>query len=156
MAENDTYKPQESGEKRPKEIGREFDPTQTGGASKGWVLKTVTDTADKDGGKPPVSGIEKEEAGARAKEEINIITADLRMNITADSMNVQTGDVIEVNGIGKSLSGKYFVDKKKYSFGQSGLALTITGIRTGVGKYIKKVSSGQAMSMGDSNVEVRK
>ena len=68
--------------------------------------------------------------------EVNVLKGDIELDPLA---KVSARTTITLSGLGKSISGLYFVDSVKYTFNQdSGFSKSCSVSRNGFGNYIKK------------------
>jgi len=141
----DTYKPSGSGRTNVELV---YDPV-----TRQWVQKSVTnsngqstDTSTQTStavvDTNPNSKVDSK--GAADKEyieiEFNTLTGDLTLTSTEKSIRIRVNDTIKLEGLGKYLSGLYFVSAVKRTLNKdSGYTHTLTIIKTGFGNSLKKV-----------------
>jgi len=136
----DTYKPSSGGRSNTEMV---YDPVK-----RQWVQKSSKDS----GGE--ATGTSKQTTTATDKKsdskdkadkeyieiEFNTLKGDLILTPTEKSIRIKVGDTIKINGIGKYLSGLYFVSNVKRTLNKnSGYSHTLTVIKTGFGNSLKKV-----------------
>lgn len=95
---------------------------------------------------PPTSSSPQGTQSANDKERkeefndvnINILKADLMVNVSKETFNLQSGDTIAVNGVGKHLSGNYLVMGNVFTItADSGLEQTLHVSKFEVEKSLK-------------------
>lgn len=72
--------------------------------------------------------------------EYNTLQGELSIVPTDNSLKIKVGDTIKLKGVGKYLSGLYFVSEIKRTIGSDGYNQTLTVIKTGFGDSLKKPS----------------
>lgn len=72
--------------------------------------------------------------------EYNTLQGELSIVPTDNSLKIKVGDTIKLKGVGKYLSGLYFVSEIKRTIGSDGYTQTLTVIKTGFGDSLKKPS----------------
>lgn len=71
--------------------------------------------------------------------EFNTLTGDLALTSTEKSIRIKVGDTIRLEGVGKYLSGLYFVSSIKRSLSKdNGYTHTLSLIKNGFGDSLKK------------------
>ena len=154
----DTYKP-EGSNSRAGELSYDPITRRWVNKSKNDGLSTLLDVAIKESIKAAVSvatgsslrttGLEAEteskvdSKGSAEKEyidiEYNTLVGEMRLTATESSIKIKVGDTIQLEGVGKYLSGLYFVSEVKRDLNKSdGYSQTITVIKTGFGNSLKK------------------
>ena len=84
--------------------------------------------------------------------EYNILTGEMELTPTTKSIGIKVNDTVEVFGLGKYLSGLYFVSSVTRTINESkGYSQSIVLIRNGFGKSVKKSSSSSSSSSLQSN-----
>lgn len=95
---------------------------------------------------PPASSSPQGTQSANDKERkegfndvnINILKADLSLNVSKETFNLQSGDTISVSGVGKHLSGNYLVMGNVFTItADSGLEQTLHVSKFEVEKSLK-------------------
>lgn len=141
---NDTYKSTSGGRSSVQMI---YDPKLGK-----WVPVTGTasadtsDTLDSTNSSVEVAGdSEVNSKDAADKEyieiEFNTLEGELLLTSTEKSIRVQVGNTIRLEGLGKYLSGLYFVSKVKRTLDKdNGYTHTFTVIKTGFGNSLKQVN----------------
>lgn len=87
------------------------------------------------------SGTSAGSAGSTFKElEYNTLVGELVLRPTAKTVFLKNGDTINVEGIGKYLSGKYYVDTVRRTLSSDGFKITLVVIKTGFGKSVKRTA----------------
>lgn len=69
--------------------------------------------------------------------EMNTLVGTLSFIVTHETIKLRAGDTIEIKGIGKYLSGKYYVKDITRQISSSGYSHTATVIKTDFGKSLK-------------------
>lgn len=120
-----------------------------------WVPVTAKSTAstpesgenaDENSGNtsPTTPSDSQAEAEAEYKEiEYNTLQGDISVIPTLKTMKLKVGDTVTLKGIGKYLSGQYFISNIKRSLSDNGYSQTMTLIKTGFGDSLKKPSSNE-------------
>ncbi len=144
----DTYKPSSGGRSNTEMV---YDPVKRqwvqksskdfGGEATGTSKQTTTATAQQTTTATDKESDAKEKADKEYIEiEFNTLKGDLILTSTEKSIRIKVGDTIKINGIGKYLSGLYFVSNVKRTLNKdSGYSHTLTVIKTGFGNSLKKV-----------------
>ena len=93
------------------------------------------------------TGVKKEADKEYIETEFTTLRGTLRLMPSEESMLIKIGDIISLNGIGKNLSGNYFVDEIQRTIDSSnGYSMELVVVKTAFGgKIVKKQedSSGQ-------------
>lgn len=84
----------------------------------------------------------KAKADKKYKEiEFNTLEGDVNLIVDKATLKIKSGDTIRIEGVGKYLSGLFFVSSVKRNIDKSnGYSHSVTVIRTGFGDSLKKVS----------------
>ena len=83
------------------------------------------------------------------EQEFNTLEGDMEVTVCQDTMKIAEGDTVYIHGIGKNLSGLYYVSKVMHTLsGSDGLSITLTLIKTGFRDTLKDPS---ATSNGSSD-----
>lgn len=119
--------------------------------SKGEWSKSVTENNDD----PNVEGSDSltssnpnknSSVGAVEQEknsiEINTLSGSLNFIVTEETIKLKAGDTVELVGLGKYLSGLYYVQDVERQVSNSGYSHSATLIKTDFGKSLKLNSSG--------------
>lgn len=106
---------------------------QNGGNSDGGDNLTTT-TSDGESG---TGGVEKEYNDI----EINTLEGTLTYIVTKETIKLKAGDTVSLKGLGKYLSGKYYVKEVTRSISSSGYSHTAVVIKTDFGKSLKVKST---------------
>lgn len=69
--------------------------------------------------------------------EMNTLVGTLSFIVTPETIKLKAGDTIEIKGIGKYLSGRYYVKDITRQISSSGYTHTATVIKTDFGKSLK-------------------
>lgn len=128
-----------------------------------WTTTTVS-TKDKDV-KKPVANKDSEDSsnltsstsdnksatGSAEKKyntiEYNTLNGTLNFIATTETIKIQVGDTITLDGLGKYLSGNYYVQEVSRSLSSSGYSHNCTLVKTDFGKSLKsKESKGASKS----------
>lgn len=73
--------------------------------------------------------------------EYNILTGQLKFIATKETIKLTAGDTVKLNGLGKYLSGLYFVQDVTRQISKEGYSHSATVIKTDFGNSLKKTSS---------------
>lgn len=72
--------------------------------------------------------------------EYNTLTGELMLAVNPTTIKIKVGQTIEIKGVGKYLSGLYYVSSIKRKIdNSSGYTQTLTVIKTGFGSSLKKI-----------------
>lgn len=70
--------------------------------------------------------------------ELNTLTGDLTLTPSEKSIRIKVNDTIRIEGIGRYLSGLYFVSSVKRTIGSDGYSHSFTLLKNGFGSSIKQ------------------
>ena len=135
-----------------------YDPTtgtwksSSGGSSSSSSSKKSTSSSSNSGtnnpngssgGKLTSSNSDKNSSKGNAEKkyntiEYNILTGTLNFIATEETIKLKAGDTVELLGIGKYLSGLYYVQDITRTIGKDGYSHSATVIKTDFGKSVKK------------------
>lgn len=73
--------------------------------------------------------------------EYNILTGQLKFIATKETIKLAAGDTVKLNGLGKYLSGLYFVQDVTRQISKEGYSHSATVIKTDFGNSLKKTST---------------
>lgn len=73
--------------------------------------------------------------------EYNILTGQLKFIATKETIKLSAGDTVKLNGLGKYLSGLYFVQDVTRQISKEGYSHSATVIKTDFGNSLKKTST---------------
>ena len=73
--------------------------------------------------------------------EYNILTGQLKFIATKETVKLTAGDTVKLNGLGKYLSGLYFVQDVTRQISKEGYSHSATVIKTDFGNSLKKTST---------------
>lgn len=73
--------------------------------------------------------------------EYNILTGQLKFIATPETIKLKAGDTVKLNGLGKYLSGLYFVQDVTRQISKEGYSHSATVIKTDFGNSLKKTST---------------
>lgn len=73
--------------------------------------------------------------------EYNILTGQLKFIATKETIKLTAGDTVKLNGLGKYLSGLYFVQDVTRQISKEGYSHSATVIKTDFGNSLKKTST---------------
>lgn len=73
--------------------------------------------------------------------EYNILTGQLKFIATPETIKLTAGDTVKLNGLGKYLSGLYYVQDVTRQISKEGYSHTATVIKTDFGNSLKKTST---------------
>ena len=93
------------------------------------------------------------------ESEFNVLTGELNITPTEKSIRIKVGDTIKIEGVGKYLSGLYFVSSIKRTVNKdSGYSQSLSVIKNGFGDSLKKASTSSTrkneVSKSSSSVKV--
>jgi hypothetical protein len=83
------------------------------------------------------SKAQDEAAKAALQAVMNTLNGDMGVVPLDGVIELQSGDTIVASGLGKYLSGRYFVKSVKRSITGGGYAQTLNVVKTGFGDYVK-------------------
>ena len=69
--------------------------------------------------------------------ELNTLSGTLNFIVTKETIKLRAGDTVKIKGIGKHLSGNYYVQDVTRQIGSNGYSHSATLIRTDFGKSLK-------------------
>lgn len=146
---NDTYK---SGSDNERAVEYKYN-TQTGkwepisvSSSPNTEGDTSLSTSSQNGGSVTVDTSSKVNSKAQADSEFiemefNTLEGELSLKASKKTIAIKSGDTIIIEGIGKYLSGMYYVTSVKRTIDNSqGYSHTLTVIKTGFGSSLKNVT----------------
>ena len=133
-------------------------------ANSGKDTKTSSTPKDPSAGQPSTASKVDSKTAAEKKYidiEFNTLVGELTLTSTEKSIRIQVNDTIEISGIGKYLSGLYYVSGVRRSLNKdSGYTHTFTVMKNGFGSSLKKpqantrkkevTKSGTDFNTGDS------
>lgn len=91
------------------------------------------------------------------EQEFNTLEGDMQVIVCQDTIKIAEGDTIYLHGVGKNLSGLYYVSKVSHSLDDSqGLSISLTVIKTGFGDSLKSGSQDSSSTASDRPAEVQK
>jgi len=109
-------------------------PSSGGQQAQGGMSNLTSSTSDKD-----ISD------GATEKQyntiEMNTLEGQLTFIVTEQTIKLRAGDTVNIEGIGKYLSGSYYVTEVTRSISTNGYSHSATVIRTDFGDSLKKSST---------------
>lgn len=76
--------------------------------------------------------------------EINTLSGTLNFIVTEETIKLKAGDTVKINGIGKYLSGSYYVQDITRQISSNGYSHSATLIKTDFGKSLKTSTSTTA------------
>lgn len=143
----DTYKPSSGGRSNTELV---YDPV-----TRQWVAQSSSDVKTESGGSqsPNTSTTSKTVTDSKSdskkkadKEyieiEFNTLVGELALTSTEKSIRIKVNDTIKIEGLGKYLSGLYFVSAVRRTLDKdNGYTHTLTAIKTGFGTSLKKVQA---------------
>lgn len=157
---SDTYKPSAGGS-RASNVQLVYDP-----ATQSWVPTSPTNESGQTSNPTTITNQEVAEPSTTSKVdsetaaqkeyievEFNTLTGDLTLTSTEKSIRIKVNDTIKVEGLGKYLSGLYFVTSIKRTLNKdSGYTHTLSLLKNGFGSSLKKAQK----SVGTRKTEVSK
>ena len=85
--------------------------------------------------------------------EVNTLSGSLSFIVTEKTIKLQAGDTVNIQGIGKYLSGKYYVKDITRQISSNGYSHSATLIRTDFGKSLKVRSSTTTKKAEEKKVQ---
>lgn len=85
--------------------------------------------------------------------EINTLSGSLSFIVTEQTIKLRAGDTVNIQGIGKYLSGSYYVQDITRQIGSSGYSHSATLIRTDFGSSLKVKSSSTKKKKVEKKVQ---
>lgn len=85
---------------------------------------------------------------AKKEYKYNILTGKINLILTRDTLKLKAGDTVYCKGLGKYLSGNYYINDVTRTINSSGFNMTATLIRMNFGETLK---SGGSTSDSHSN-----
>lgn len=107
-----------------------FSPSSTGVVSQSGVVDSQKDSATSSKAKAEKDYIEV---------EFNTLVGEINLIPTKENMRIKTNTTINLVGVGKYLSGLYFVSEVKKSMSSEGYTLTVGLYKNGFGKSLKAI-----------------
>ena len=83
--------------------------------------------------------------------ELNTLSGTLNFIVTEETIKLKAGDTVDIQGIGKYLSGSYYVQDVTRKIDSNGYSHSATLIKTNFGKSLKL--NGSASSAGEKTEE---
>lgn len=142
----------------PRSSSYTYDPS-TGEWSKSVSESSDTTSIDTKGGDNLVSTNPDKNSSTGAVEqesnsiEINTLSGSLSFIVTEETIKLKAGDTVELVGLGKYLSGLYYVQDVDRQISNSGYSHTATLIKTDFGKSLKLSSSSAKEQTKGEKVE---
>lgn len=113
--------------------------------SLGAISQAGVVNSDKDAKTDSKTGAEKE----FIETEFNTLTGDMSLIPTKDNMKIKTNTTIRLNGVGKYLSGLYFVSEIRRTLNaDGGYSLSVSLYKNGFGDSLKSSSSPKTVNTG--------
>lgn len=78
--------------------------------------------------------------------ELNTLEGTLNFIPTPETIRLKAGNTVKLSGLGKNLSGNYYVKSVTRSFSSSGFSLSAVVIKTDIGTSLKLKSKGKSVS----------
>lgn len=91
-------------------------------------------------------GLSKEANKNFAEEELTYLTGDAEVEPNSVTFSTKAGNTVSLTGLGKYLSGLYFVTEVSTEITTSGLSLKYSVLKNGFGKTLKPYSEGSNSS----------
>ena len=146
----DTYKPSSGGRDSVELV---YDPV-----TRKWVPKSSSDVKNGSGSQSPNTStttktstavVESKSSDSKKKAdkeyieiEFNTLVGELSITSTEKSIRIRVNDTLKIDGLGKYLSGLYFVSSVRRTLDKdNGYTHTFTVIKTGFGNSLKKVQT---------------
>lgn len=105
------------------------------------TTKTTTTTTTRVVNSNPTSKVDSKKAADKEyiEVEFNTLTGDLTLTSTEKSIRIKVNDTVKIEGLGKNLSGLYFVSSIRRTLSKdSGYTHTLSLIKNGFGNSLKK------------------
>lgn len=120
------------------------------GGSGGAISQAGAVNSEKDAATDSKTGAEKEYIDV----EFNTLTGDVELIPTKNNMKLKAGQTVEFRGIGKYLSGLYFIAEIKRKIDKdNGFSMTATLYKNGFGDTLKSTVSPAKSPAQDNRVE---
>lgn len=115
----------------------------TGNSSSSTSSSTSpTPSTQKNGGSSPNVDSEKDADKEYIEAEFNILTGEMKLTPTKKSIRIKVNDTVKIEGLGKYLSGLYFVSAVSRNLNESGgYSHTLTLLKNGFGSSVKSSSN---------------
>ena len=155
--------------------------TKNGGGSSssksnksGSKSRSKSSSNSKSGDNLTVSSSSKNDSSGQVEKkynyiEVNTLSGTLNFIVNEDTIKLKAGDTVKLNGLGKYLSGNYYVKDITRQISSSGYSHSATLIKTDVGsslktstkskdkkKPVKKVTSSPSKSTAQRTYTVKK
>jgi hypothetical protein len=153
----DTYRPESSGN-RSEPLEYVYNP-KTGTMTSNPSSKDST-TGNKNVPAPATTteSASKVDSKTKAEKEFieieyNTLTGDMILKISKKTIKIKVNDTISIQGIGKYLSGLYYVESiRRQIYKTSGYSHSLTVIKTGFGDSMKSSSTAVSVPITETNV----
>ena len=138
-----------------------------------WVKKNSSDnnnknnnkntTKKKENKKPAKTNNDDDKKGSSSSDvkkkqnkiNLNTLTGTLNYIATNSTIKIKAGDTITLSGIGKNLSGRYYVQDVTRSYSNSGYTHSATLLKTNMGSTLK-LKSKNSKGKSDSSSKDKK
>lgn len=108
--------------------------SSVGGSSGGKVTSPPSSPSTSTGSTSPQHAVDTEVQNV----EYDMLNGELVLHVTQETIKIKIMDTIEIQGVGRFLSGFYYVAAIKRSISSSAYAHTLTVVKTEFGKSMKK------------------
>lgn len=148
--------------------------TKNGGGSSSSKSGSKSSSNSKSGDNLTSSSSSKNDSSGQVEKkynyiEVNTLSGTLNFIVNEDTIKLKAGDTVKLNGLGKYLSGNYYVKDITRQISSSGYSHSATLIKTDVGsslktsikskdkkKPVKKVTSSPSKSTAQRTYTVKK
>ena len=145
-----------------------------GGSSSSKSNNKISSSNSKSGDNLTASSSSKNDSSGQVEKkynyiEVNTLSGTLNFIVNEDTIKLKAGDTVKLNGLGKYLSGNYYVKDITRQISSSGYSHSATLIKTDVGsslktstkskdkkKPVKKVTSSPSKSTAQRTYTVKK
>lgn len=117
-------------------------PSSNRGKSYATGVKTPNTPVSPSSNKKKSDGLAKEANKNFAEKELTYLTGDAEVEPNSVTFSTKAGNTVSLTGLGKYLSGLYFVTEVSTGITTSGLSLKYSVLKNGFGKTLKPYSEG--------------
>lgn len=115
-------------------------------SGKDIVIRTPNTPVSPSSNKDKSDGLAKEANKNFAEDELTYLTGDAEVEPNSVTFSTKAGDTVSLTGLGKYLSGLYFVTEVSIGITTSGLSLKYSVLKNGFGKSLKPYSEDNSSS----------
>lgn len=120
--------------------------SNTNSTAKNTVVKTPNTPVSPSSNKNKSDGRAKEANKNFAEEELTYLTGDAEVEPNSVTFSTKAGNTVSLTGLGKYLSGLYFVTEVSIDITTSGLTLKYSVLKNGFGKTLKPYTEDNSSS----------